>query len=117
VCVAGILELWSVLFLPLHPHNPVRKNFPPRLCFSSTHYFLLLSPHTGLPASLPSKRSKRKHGPWLSWFPPILNTQLMDRMGKEDREQADTGSTDSDNPFGVGLLSLPVFSPSIHSKR
>ncbi|KAK1798276.1 hypothetical protein P4O66_007734 [Electrophorus voltai] len=44
-----------------------------------------------------------------------LRGQLMDRLGKEDREQADTGSTDSDNPSGVGLLSLPVFSPSIHN--
>ncbi|XP_076853617.1 fibroblast growth factor 21 [Brachyhypopomus gauderio] len=82
---------------------------------------LFLSPHTGLPVSLPSKRFKGKHGHSLSWFLPVLNTQKMDQVGEAQKEtdSLPSGALDSDDPFGVELFPLPrtVFSPSMHIKK
>ncbi|XP_051571250.1 fibroblast growth factor 21 isoform X2 [Myxocyprinus asiaticus] len=88
-------------------------------------YSLFLSPHNGLPVSLLSKQSGKRHSTPFSRFLPILNTQFTVSAREEDSQMHEVKqhiqdiNLDSDDPLGMGHQShiQTVFSPSLHTKK
>ncbi|XP_072550291.1 fibroblast growth factor 21 [Salminus brasiliensis] len=80
-------------------------------------YTLFLSPHTGLPVSLYSKRPGKRRGPLLSHFLPVMNNQVV--VGEDETEELSVRSIDveKNDPFGSTLISHSILSPSMHKKK
>ncbi|XP_036408756.1 fibroblast growth factor 21 [Megalops cyprinoides] len=85
-------------------------------------YTLFLSPHHGLPVSLPLKQSGQKHTPPFSQFLPVKN-QLFAGVGREERPREnlqqikDKMDVESDDPFGMELARIDsVLSPGFLSR-
>ncbi|XP_030645640.1 fibroblast growth factor 21, partial [Chanos chanos] len=103
-----------------HMHTQLDCTFQELLLANG--YTLFLSPHTGLPVSLPSKLSGERRGHSLSRFLPVRSS-LCGGAGIEEEDQGgdlrqswEYMNLDSDDPFGVGPLgnTQSLFSPGLH---